>query len=244
MVSTLTITIRDRWRKFRRVTGTGPPSDAPRNEAIFGFPVPSRCWPVRLAGQCVLLASASCWPVPLASRCYRSVRLPPLKVQPAVELFARVDNLCDASYQDGVGLSMVCITAGRCGRPRTASVGLWPKPQWSKPHWPKPQWAKAQTEETSGSVRSASRRCLAMVAIMAAFGPACAFAGEPPPPTRVVSLDLCTDQLLIELAQRDRIAAVTHLAADPAVSAIPEKARGIPFTHGNAEDVLRYDPDL
>src|SRR5215510_6279758 len=82
-----------------------------------------------------------------------------------------------------------------------------------------------------------------MVAAIAAFGQACAFAGDPPP-TRVVSLDLCTDQLLIELAQRDRIAAVTHLAADPAVSAIPEKARGIPITHGAAEDVLRYDPDL
>ena len=38
--------------------------------------------------------------------------------------------------------------------------------------------------------------------------------------------------------------AVTHLAADSAVSAIPEKARGIPITHGGAEDVLRYDPDL
>jgi iron complex transport system substrate-binding protein len=83
-----------------------------------------------------------------------------------------------------------------------------------------------------------------MVAAMAAFGQACAFAGEPPPPSRVVSLDLCTDQLLVELAQRDRIAAVTHLAADPAVSAIPEQARGIAITHGNAEDVLRYDPDL
>jgi iron complex transport system substrate-binding protein len=84
-----------------------------------------------------------------------------------------------------------------------------------------------------------------MGAAMAAFGQACcALAGEPAPPTRVVSLDLCTDQLLVELAQRDRIAAVTHLAADPAVSAIPEKARGMPITHGNAEDVLRYDPDL
>lgn len=61
---------------------------------------------------------------------------------------------------------------------------------------------------------------------------------------RIVSLDLCTDQLLIELAARERIAAVTHLAADPAVSAIPELARGIPITHGFAEDVLRYDPDL
>ena len=32
--------------------------------------------------------------------------------------------------------------------------------------------------------------------------------------------------------------------ATPSVSAIPEKARGIPITHGGAEDVLRYDPDL
>ena len=37
---------------------------------------------------------------------------------------------------------------------------------------------------------------------------------------------------------------MTHLAGDPSVSAIPEKARGIPITHGGAEDVLRYDPDL
>jgi iron complex transport system substrate-binding protein len=63
-------------------------------------------------------------------------------------------------------------------------------------------------------------------------------------PTRIVSLDLCTDQLLVELVERSRILAVTYLAADPAVSAIPEKARGIPITHGGAEDVLRYDPDL
>ncbi len=63
-------------------------------------------------------------------------------------------------------------------------------------------------------------------------------------PTRIVSLDLCTDQLLIELVGRERIAAVTHLAADPAVSAIPAKAKGIPVTHGAAEDVLRHDPDL
>jgi len=63
-------------------------------------------------------------------------------------------------------------------------------------------------------------------------------------PGRIVSLDLCTDQLLVELVHRDRIAAVTHLAADPAVSAIPEKARGIAITHGAAEDVLRYDSDL
>jgi len=63
-------------------------------------------------------------------------------------------------------------------------------------------------------------------------------------PARIVSLDLCADQLLIELVERGRIAAVTHLAADPEVSAIWEKGKGIPITRGNAEDVLRYKPDL
>jgi iron complex transport system substrate-binding protein len=59
-----------------------------------------------------------------------------------------------------------------------------------------------------------------------------------------VSLDLCTDQLVLELAPRERIAALTHLAGDASVSAIPDQAKGIPITHGAAEDVLRHDPDL
>jgi iron complex transport system substrate-binding protein len=63
-------------------------------------------------------------------------------------------------------------------------------------------------------------------------------------PARIVSLDLCADQLLISLVERERIAAVTHLADDADVSAIWEKARGIPFTRGGAEDVLRHKPDL
>ena len=63
-------------------------------------------------------------------------------------------------------------------------------------------------------------------------------------PRRIVSLDLCTDQLLIDLVERERIAAVTHLAADPEVSAIWEKGKGIPITRGKAEDVLHYKPDL
>jgi iron complex transport system substrate-binding protein len=63
-------------------------------------------------------------------------------------------------------------------------------------------------------------------------------------PARIVSLDLCTDQLLVELVERNRIAAVTHLLGDASVSAIPEQARGLRITRGGAEDVLRYDPDL
>jgi iron complex transport system substrate-binding protein len=75
------------------------------------------------------------------------------------------------------------------------------------------------------------------------------YAQSPPPapaakPARIVSLDLCADQLLLDLVERSRIAAVTHMAVDAADSAIPEKARGIPITYGAAEDVLRHDPDL
>jgi iron complex transport system substrate-binding protein len=84
-----------------------------------------------------------------------------------------------------------------------------------------------------------------VAAALALSLPLAAQSAEPPAkPARIVSLDLCTDQLLIELVERERIAAVTHLAADPASSAIPDKARGIPVTRGGAEDVLRYDPDL
>ncbi|MGE5509881.1 MAG: ABC transporter substrate-binding protein [Bacteroidota bacterium] len=63
-------------------------------------------------------------------------------------------------------------------------------------------------------------------------------------PSRIVSLNLCTDQILVDLVPRERIRAVSHLAADPQVSAVAEKARGIPWTHGEAEVVLGYDPDL
>lgn len=63
-------------------------------------------------------------------------------------------------------------------------------------------------------------------------------------PQRIVSLNLCTDQILVDLVPRQRIAAVSHLAADPLVSAVAEKARGIPWTRGEAEAVLSYSPDL
>jgi iron complex transport system substrate-binding protein len=61
---------------------------------------------------------------------------------------------------------------------------------------------------------------------------------------RIVSLNVCTDQILIELVSRQRIAAVTQLAADPMVSAIPDAARGLAVTRGSAEEVLALDPDL
>lgn len=86
------------------------------------------------------------------------------------------------------------------------------------------------------------RRLLAILGLVAAALAPTGVAADKP--RRIVSLDLCADQLLIELVERERIAAVTFMAAQSSMSAIPSKARGIPFTHGGAEAVLSLDPDL
>lgn len=64
------------------------------------------------------------------------------------------------------------------------------------------------------------------------------------PPQRIVSLNVCVDQILLDLVPRERIAAVTHLATDPLTVAYPARAAGIATTKGAAEDVLAMDPDL
>lgn len=63
-------------------------------------------------------------------------------------------------------------------------------------------------------------------------------------PSRVVSIHLCADQLLLRLADAGQIAAVTHLAADPARSYMAVRARGVPITNGLAEQVIALGPDL
>ena len=69
--------------------------------------------------------------------------------------------------------------------------------------------------------------------------------GEPSdPPRRVVSLNLCADQYLLALADREQIAALTHFAVDPSISALHREAAGLPLTRGSAEEVIRLDPDL
>lgn len=64
------------------------------------------------------------------------------------------------------------------------------------------------------------------------------------PPRRIVSLNLCADQILIDLVSADRILALSHLAGDPKVSSISDRIGGIQLTRGEAETVLRLDPDL
>lgn len=63
-------------------------------------------------------------------------------------------------------------------------------------------------------------------------------------PRRIVSLNVCTDQLLMMMVPRERIAAVSYLASNPQTSAMASEAKSLPFTYGNAEHVLLLKPDL
>ncbi|GHH13282.1 cobalamin ABC transporter substrate-binding protein [Sphingomonas glacialis] len=65
-----------------------------------------------------------------------------------------------------------------------------------------------------------------------------------PVPRRIVSLNLCADQLLVGLADRGQIVALTEWARDPELSAIARQARDLPFTHRSAEEVMALRPDL
>ncbi len=61
--------------------------------------------------------------------------------------------------------------------------------------------------------------------------------------TRVVSLNLCTDQMLVLLAP-EKAAALSILARDPALSFVANQAAALPIVRPSAEAVLRLRPDL
>lgn len=63
-------------------------------------------------------------------------------------------------------------------------------------------------------------------------------------PQRIVSLNLCADQLLVPLVERLRIAALNMNARDPFMSAVASQATGYRTIRGSAEEVLALDPDL
>lgn len=63
-------------------------------------------------------------------------------------------------------------------------------------------------------------------------------------PRRIVSMNLCTDQLALLLAGPGRVASISFLGADPAESPLAGLAAGIPVNHGLAEEVIAAKPDL
>lgn len=65
-----------------------------------------------------------------------------------------------------------------------------------------------------------------------------------PIPKRVVSLNLCTDQLALAYAEEGQLVGVSYNAANPAFSAQASEAKAYPLLKGNAEELLKIKPDL
>ncbi len=63
-------------------------------------------------------------------------------------------------------------------------------------------------------------------------------------PRRVVSTNLCTDQLALMLAAPGQLVSVSALAQDPGVSVMAGAAAALPANHGRAEEVFALRPDL
>lgn len=83
-------------------------------------------------------------------------------------------------------------------------------------------------------------RLLVALSALASLGVAPAVAA----PRRIVSLDLCADQLVVVLADPGQIAGLTEWARDPQLSSVAARAQTLPITRRSAEEVLALRPDL
>jgi iron complex transport system substrate-binding protein len=63
-------------------------------------------------------------------------------------------------------------------------------------------------------------------------------------PKRIVSLNSCLDVMLVHVADRGQIAALSHYARETQGSTIAPLARTLPFTWETAEEVIALEPDL
>jgi iron complex transport system substrate-binding protein len=70
------------------------------------------------------------------------------------------------------------------------------------------------------------------------------FAAEPSAPQRIVSINMCTDQLLLDLAKPFQIAGLSPFARDKNLSWNAEKALNLPVLSGTAEEIITIKPDL
>ena len=93
------------------------------------------------------------------------------------------------------------------------------------------------------------RGLLALAALVGGAGALWAASTAPPAkapavPQRIVSINLCADQLVLALADRSQISGLTHNATDTEMSGEAAKARGLPLLSNSAEQILAIEPDL
>lgn len=61
---------------------------------------------------------------------------------------------------------------------------------------------------------------------------------------RIVSINLCTDQLLYLLADREQILSVSYLSADRNYSYLADEMKTFPLNHADVEEIIPLKPDL
>lgn len=88
------------------------------------------------------------------------------------------------------------------------------------------------------------RRMATLAAVLLSSCMAALAQATPPSHLRVMSISLCTDQLLLALLPPERITSVTWLAHDPSISLLLQEAKQVAANRGLAEEVVRDRPDL
>ncbi|MGO4870527.1 MAG: ABC transporter substrate-binding protein [Roseiarcus sp.] len=102
---------------------------------------------------------------------------------------------------------------------------------------------RAPARRGANGARRLARR-LALVAALAGAVGAASAADAAAKPQRIVSINMCMDELVLRLADRSAIASVTWLSQDPRNANMAEAAKGLPANNGLAEEALSYHPDL
>ena len=93
--------------------------------------------------------------------------------------------------------------------------------------------------EMRGNLRK-MRNLLTILATVSSIGAASAADA----PRRVVSFNLCADQLVLALSDAGQIAGLSPYAADPVLSVMADRAKNFPRLDWQAESVIPLKPDL
>ena len=139
-------------------------------------------------------------------------------VSDSAEAYLRIENLFDEDYETSAGYNS-SRPRGLCGAFVPSSKILSPAPL--------------------GVGLLAPLGASLLAALVASALPALAEG-----PKRVVSINLCTDQLAMMLAAPGQLISVSHLATEVQSSSMVEEARAYPMNRGQVEQVFLMRPDM
>jgi iron complex transport system substrate-binding protein len=100
----------------------------------------------------------------------------------------------------------------------------------------------ARLHVESNAARSRGKALALLMALGSAL--ACPAPAGSIGPQHVMSLSMCTDDLLLELLPPERIASVTYYSRQPSNSYLWPQAAKVPINWGTVEEVLAEKPDL